>query len=352
MLHGEVDCEIIARIICNVNFKETNKILFAKSDCPDIEIPTLTINNKQDFDSILSKYVVTMLDFYQDFQFASIDTSNYIPYIIATAIANMGKQDYLNPEIYFQKRIMAIKDNPFILSTELVPLGHNENFNCELSYIVNKEKPNEECPFSYTLVASNGEETFEFQTIRFYINDDTAYIGAIQGKKPTDKNQFQKKVQRIIYKANEGITEDNQLYATNPGSVITLTSFIALLNSYGINKITILPYGIQRLNDKKLLYHNLNNKLTNLENDNPIKLKVINVIERTSSYFDKQPIIRKQLILSLLRFNYHLSGNLLTEENEIPMISCNQIKNGNNNLLNNIYGQCYQSEHKKTNQNG
>ena len=216
-------------------------------------------------------------------------------------------------------------------------------------YILNIEKPNEECPFKYTLILSNGVEQFEFQTIRFFVEGTTAYIGAIQGNKPEDKSSYQKKIKRILYKANEGLSSNDDLYQTNPGSVIALTSFIGVLNSYGINQITLLPYGIQRWNDKKILYHNLSDKITMPDLPDNYRIKVKQVIERTSSYFDKTPTIRTQLQNSLLRFHFHLNGSSLVINNETPIVTCEEISNGNNRLLNNIYGITSNLQNKKTN---
>ncbi|MBE6148531.1 MAG: hypothetical protein E7167_03445 [Firmicutes bacterium] len=338
MLQGEIDCELPARILSNVYFEEENQLLEATKEYEGVIIPTLIIKNKERFNQILIDYVEAMLTFYGDFKFSCIDPCYYTPYLIATAIANMGKDDYLNPEFYFQNRTEAIKNNPFSLSSVPVPVCNSAEFNSDLYYILDKEKPNEEAPFKYTLYATNEENSFEFQTIRFYILNDTAYIGAIQGNKPEEKTAYQKKIKRILYKANEGITPDNELYQTNPGAVVALTSFIALLNSFGINKITILPYGLQRWNDKKILYHNLSDKVINNSIDESRRLKVEKVIERTSSYFDKSPIIRTQLQNCLLRFYYHLTGSELSINKDEPLITCGQIANGNNTLLNNIYG--------------
>lgn len=280
MLNGEIDCEILVHIICNIYFIENQPLLEATNQYEGVRIPTLVIKNKQNFITTLTNYVDIMMEFYENFPFVKIDKEYYKQYLIACAFANMGIDDYLDPENYFQKRIEAIKNNPFELSDKQVPITFSSDFNSDMFYTLNKEKPNEECPFKYTLFLKSGDDEFEFQTIRFFINDDTAYIGAIQGNKPDEKNSFQKKIKRILYKANEGITPENGLYQTNPGAVVALTSFIGLLNSYGINKITILPYGIQRWNDKKILYHNLNEKINSSTYTEPQRIKVKKVIER------------------------------------------------------------------------
>ncbi|MBQ6841450.1 MAG: hypothetical protein IJO63_04985 [Bacilli bacterium] len=349
-LQGEIDCELLVHMICNVYFPENNRLLKATDKYEDLIIPTLIINNQNEFNNALIDYVETMLAFYQDYDFSSIDKQYYPAYIIATALANMSQKDYLDPTTYFRLRTEAIKQNPFILSETKVPVAHSDDFKGDLYYTVNKEKPNEEAPFRYTLFVTDGTDTYEFQTIRFFIHDKTAYIGAIQGNKPDEKTKYQNKVKRVLYKANEGINSENELYQTNPGAVVALTSFIALLNSMGINKVAILPYGIQRWNDKKILFSNLSEKLQNNKIEEPYKIKVVRVIERTSSYFDKVPTIRNQLKNSLLRFHYHLNGSSLTQDNEELLIECGQITNGNNNLLNEIYGTFNNLSTKKANQ--
>jgi len=289
------------------------------------------------------------MEYYQNMNIANIAPEYYIPYIISTAIANMGAQDYLEPENFFAKRIKAIKEHSFELSNHLHPIGFSPIFKSDMYYVLDKEFPNEECPFRFTLYLKNNEETFEFQTIRFYIVDNICYIGAIQGNKNLEKSSYEKKIKRILYKANENINENHPLYQTNPGAVVALTAFISFLKHYGIDQITIAPYGIQRWNDKKILYHNLHDKLQNQEISEPTKLKVTSIIERTEGYFTKADVIRTQLSNALLRFNYHFYNDESQTKEKRPTIICYEISNGNNALLNEVYGLLQDLEHKKTN---
>lgn len=348
-LNGTVDCEIHVRIIFNVFFAETGHFLSATNKYPGVLIPTFTINNKQLFDSYLKEYVETMLAFYKDANVSSVPSDMFVAYIISTAIANMGAEDYLEPENYFLNRCKAIKQNKFDLNSDFQHAGYSDIFSADMCYVIEKEKPNEECPFKFTLYLKSNEDAYEFQTIRFYIIDDVCYIGAIQGNGKHNKTPFEKKVNRTLYKANEAIDENNSLYQTNPGAVVAITAFIAFLTNHNVEKVTIMHYGIQRWNDKKILYHNLDKKIKSPETSEKAKIKVQSIIERTEGYFSKADHIREQLNNALMRFNYHFYGQDEVQGSTKAIVQLYNPESGNNTLLNETFTLLSDLEHKKTN---
>ena len=346
-LEGCVDCELPIRIIFNVYFKENSRFLKATDKYSEVIVPTLIINNFTTFNMLLQEYVEIMLVFYKDVHFTNIDPNYYIPYIISTAIANMSANDYLNPELYFKRRITAIKNNPFELASTKQDFGFSEDFNCNMQYIIDKEKPNEECPFKYTLFLEKDGDIYEFQTIRFCVVDDIAYIGAIQRCGLRGASAFEKKINRLLYKANENITPENELYNANPSAVVALTSFIALLNKQGIYKVSLSEYGLQRWNDKKILYHDLEKKLLTSQPSEQTRVKISQIISKTEDYFQKKEHIRKQLINTLLRFNYHFISTTLEYNGQSPIICSKNIEQANNSLLLNVYQHSYSYDTKK-----
>jgi hypothetical protein len=80
-----------------------------------------------------------MLEFYQNYTFTKVDPTYYVPYLIATAIANMGTKDYLEPENYFYNKSQAIKDNKLDVSSNPISCGFSEDFNCEMYYVLDKD---------------------------------------------------------------------------------------------------------------------------------------------------------------------------------------------------------------------
>lgn len=336
-LEGEIDCEILIHIIFNVYYKEKNERLLATNKFSNVMIPTLVIDNISEFEDSLTSYVETALLFFKDKMPKYLEESNLKTYLICLAIVNMSKEDYLNPTFYFKKMTNIMNCYPFELSNSLIPIGFSNELSADLFYSVNAEYPNEECPYRFILYAQNNEDTYEFQTIRFYIENDVAYIGAIQGPKAIEQTPFKKKLKRTLYKANENVGIDNPIYNANPGAVVALTSFIGLLNSLGIYDVKILPASVQRWNDKQILSQTLKSKLGNNISSDSVKLKITQVISRNDDYFKRYDIIRLQLINTLKRFSFHFNDAEVHDEDPIS-IKCSSVQNGNNELLNEMYG--------------
>lgn len=328
LLTGKIVCGIYIRAIANVSFVENNKLVEAHSEINGLEIPTFQINNKVLLESLLTKYVNIMKDFnfpHKD----SIDKEDLNTYIIACAIANMAPEDYLNPEGYFNKLCYIHENNP--INNHSKDLGYNDTLKGELFYSIQNDFPNQECPFAFKLLLKTDLGLYEFPIIRFYIIDNTAFIGAIQNTKSSKDKTLNKKVRRKLYKVNEGLNQDNPLMEVDPSVVCSLSVFTKLLSNYNINNIKLLPYSLQRSNDKKIQIHYLNKMLENPQTDR--RNKIVEVIHKSTLYFERLPQIRSQLETSIQRLHYHFPNTIIFNDKYEPFISIYNLENCNNQLL-------------------
>ena len=171
---------------------------------------------------------------------------------------------------------------------------------------------------------------YRFPIIRYYIVDDTTYIGAIQSTQSKVDEAINKRVRRKLYKVNANIDNQN-LLSVDPAVVCSLSMFLNYMSKYNINRVILLPYSLQRSNDKKLqLYH-----LKDIANDpeSPYRARVCETIRKTSTYFERLPQIRSQLETSLLRVNYHYQKAAITIDNSQPGLLFGDLSECNNDLL-------------------
>ena len=328
LLTGKILCGIYIRAIANVSFVENNKLLEANTEVQGLEIPTLQINNKNLLEALLTRYVNIMHDF--DFPRKEyVDNEDLDTYIIASAIANMAPEDYLNPESYFNKLCYIHENNPIENHTQ--DLGYNETLKGELSYSIQNEEPTQECPFAFKLLLNTDLGLYEFPVIRFYIIDNTAFIGAIQNTKSSKDKSLNKKVRRKLYKVNEGLDQDNPLMEVDPATVCSLSAFAKLLSNYNISNIKLLPYSLQRSNDKKIQAYYLNQMLEKPQTTK--KNRIVEIIHNSTMYFERLPQIRSQLETSIQRLHYHFPNTIISSDKIEPFISIYNLENCNNQLL-------------------
>ena len=328
LLTGKILCGIYVRAIADVLFVEDNKLLENRSEVRDLEIPTLQINNKNLLESSLTKYV-TMMRGFNFPQKRYVENEDLDTYIIAAAIANMAKEDYLNPESYFNKLCYIHENNPIENQTQ--DLGYNEMLKGELSYSIQNEDLTQECPFSFKLLLNTDLGLYEFPVIRFYIIDNTAFIGAIQNTKSSKDKSLNKKIRRRLYKVNEGLEQESPLMEVDPAVVCSLSSFAKLLGEYNINNIKLLPYSLQRSNDKKIQAYYLTEMLEKPQTTQ--KNRIVEIIHNSTLYFERLPQIRSQLMTSIQRLHYHFPNTIIFNDKIEPFISIYNLENCNNQLL-------------------
>lgn len=347
-LQGQVDCDIPVRILFNVAF---NNKVFEATDKFGIEnIPTLYIGHIQEFNQAIIDYTKIALDFYKN-NMPRIDEKYYLAYLLSLLFVQMSQKDYLNPIRYIKERTAAITEFPFELDTSYQEYGYNTDLKANVFIRIDKEDPNQEAPFKFMAFLQSDDGNYSLQTIRFYIYDETAVVGAIQHEKIREDNS--KSVKRNLYKANENVEPYSNLINSNPGSVVAMTIFVSYLDKKGYYSIRNAPSSLQRGFDKIIKAYYLQESLKNNEYPENRRLKVVQIIEQANGYATRELLIKANIKNALARISYHFDViDFIDEYDDEPAeIIIEGIVACNNKLLKGLYLQIRdnpEEEHKKS----
>lgn len=308
----------------------------------DILIPTLMINDKRKFDSLLIEYVNTALEFYDDKNFPSeileykcYDNDNKIckeKVILAMLFANATIEDFNNPCEFLRKRINFMK-NDISCKEEF---GYSDILKGDVSLEIKKDVINNETPYQmiFKVISENGDE-YVFPRIKLGISDDVVYIYAIQNHNSDNKNQdntFYKKINRILYKVGEGFNfaeEDSneKLKDITSSFLVSLNICVAYLYNSSYSKIIIPSFLIERWNSKiianllKANYKKLSSaEVNNLKNEqeyiqNNLTNKLIRTFLRLSCHYNN---------IDVISLPYELDSSLHLDINDNE-VKCNNL---------------------------
>ena len=221
-------------------------------------LSTLVIENKEEFFSYLEKYINKELELNRRYMyFSDNEERNHIKALMTYLFANMSTEDFIHPVNCLRRRIAYLEDSTFSLFDEEIdfkPIPDSkliikqsiQSIYMETPYIIDMfiERNGSiiQLPYiSYGICEENGEKV--------------CYIYSIMNH-PAKKNfvideQLAKKVNRIMFKMNKGVVEDeSREYGELEDSIINVTpsfafvhvTFLTMLQSKGINKVKAVPY--------------------------------------------------------------------------------------------------------------
>ncbi len=326
---GKIETYFTYNIIFSTKIVD-NYIYVATNE--DLLVPTLYINDKEKFDSLLVEYVEIAKSFYKDSShFEGTDEKNIVKTIMALLFSNATIEDFNNPCAFLQKRIDFINNTEEFSSN----LGYSDILSANLKAKIEKDKVYNETPYQFTLEAEDeSNNKFYFPHIKFGISEGTLYIYAIQNGKEKSNS---KKVSRALYKIGEGFdSKEDNFEKYEEGNLMDITSsFLVAINiliSYyynkGINKIEVPSILIERWNAKEIA------------NQRRLDLNIINsetYDNNKDSHIEIQRNLTEKLIRTFLRLKQHYPNieiNSLPMENDSTLkISINNLEECNNKLL-------------------
>lgn len=300
-------------------------------------IPTLFIKNKKEFDKALTKYIEVAAG-------VNINNHDYVKALLLLLWSNALPEDFENPVEFINRRTAFLCDNTFEdLDKGIISLGYSETLGSELEVTYNNETIEQETSKSILLTASNGEDIYEFPTVKIGIDGDTAYIYAIQKlKSKKEPTAFTKKINRALYKVGEGFDkeQDNEeIYGSGNLSDVSASFLVAanvvigLLESKGIHSIVLPSMLLVRYNAKTEYYIKKNNYYNNGDSE---KLE-----EFEQEHLRIQTNLTEKFLRTFLRLCHHHKGLeviALPYENDSSMhIHNNGELQCNNSLLNETY---------------
>lgn len=246
----------VGDFIFNIGFdtivKEDNKIIKEYHNSNDI---TLEIKDRKLFDEALEKYTKTFFNHIKkeekfqkiDYVYFDGDEEKISEFILATAFNNASFYDFQNPVNYLNKRIDFFNcplfhkyhDKTTILENVDLLAGSN------ISVQVVKTSPVLETPYKFSPQIYRDDEVYHLPDIYYGISAGTCYIYAINSKKTNNDSKYVKKINRLLYKIEQGITlkeENNFLKDTTKSHVLALLLFIKILNKNNISNLEIIDY--------------------------------------------------------------------------------------------------------------
>lgn len=237
--------------------KEDNKTYKGDDKSNGVITPLLIINNKALFNELLNEYVNISLDFYKESKYLKEIINENIDIrknILAMLWSNATYEDFSNPIEFLQRRI-----DFFNTYEDNIDYGYLDILNGNLEININKDEIYNETPYEMNIKLVNDNEVFNFPLIKFGISNNKLYIYAIQNRE-NEKNNYTKKINRILYKANDGFNElkdTPEIYGIGNLKDISV-SFLVVVNiclnyfkSLGIEDVIVSSILIERWNAKR-----------------------------------------------------------------------------------------------------
>lgn len=264
---GRIDCSIPFNMPFSTYIYEANELYECINSDKEILIPTLIIQNKNDFDNLIKEYVTLALEFYEENNFPE-EILNYKLYeetkkickekmILTLLWSNATSDDFKNPNQYLRKRIEFLKN----YYETYHQLGYCESLKGNIELKVTKDSIMNETPtqLEISLINDLGEK-YIFPQIKFGIYNEEAFIYAVQNRK-SENNAYTKQINRILYKIGEGFDskvdnfetyEEGNLKDVTSSFVVALNICLFYLNSLGIENISVPAVLIERWNAKSM----------------------------------------------------------------------------------------------------
>ena len=222
----------------------------------DYKNPILVINDKKRFNAYLTSYVKKAIMFYYNGNF----TKDNIKAVLAYAFINATSTELSNPILYLNRRIN-------FFDYELDNYYKEDNFNSyKVFFEVNKTIPLLEAPYVFKTRITDGNDEYFLPQLYFGIDNDTAYVYAIQNKNKNSDDKLRKKINRMLFKFNNKYVDDNDSALFNGKDVTmsfiaTIIFFLRFLKESSINKLKVVIGMPIRYNshyeayERRLKYH-------------------------------------------------------------------------------------------------
>lgn len=341
---GRIDCFTMYNIVFSTNIE--GKQINSTNSNPNLIIPTLNIKNKEEFDKALKEYVLTALDFYNEFDFfeeIKDDEKMKIKTLMTILWSNATYEDFNDPVRYIENRTAFFK-NDSLLNME----AYNQTLDSYITVKTIKSSMVFETPYRIKVSLHKEEDSINMPYIYLGVNKDTAYIYAIKNDKADESSRYQKKINRSLYQINEGLNvkEDNfenydigNLKDINPKFLLALNVVIGLLKKQGINKIVVPSILIERWNAKEIFFDYKKQQLLKKYSKDSVEKS----IEELKEEHDRiQSNLTEKFLRAFRRLEFHhtsisVSNNPYEEDSRMFISLSNNKDYCNNSLLTETY---------------
>ena len=239
----------------------------------------INVKDKERFENALIEYTKSMIDHLtehtklQDYDnvYFEGNISNVIESVVLNVWFNATEEDFKDPIKYLKTRTEFLKDqfsNNNLGKTfsgyDVEKLG-----NCFVESYIDIQNPStNETPFVFKSKIVNGEDEFVLPNIPYGICEGKCYIYAVHGSKFSKKTSFDKKVNRLLYKANKDLEitySDENIKDVSLSHIFALTIFFKMLEDNNIKDIVVKNYYPVRSDNKDIVVANKIKKFKELE---------------------------------------------------------------------------------------
>lgn len=291
---------------------------------------TLVIKNETLFNKMMADYIMACIHSERKhFRLVNDTYKTRYKLFMTFLFTNFSTEDFLNPEQAIRRHIEYIQDDTFSYLDEGYDFIIGDRLNdCALEVKRCEQSAGMETPYKlvFNLVKNEGQGSYSYPLaevsygIALENDEKVCYVYSVIRQKDrvkevsADELIFRKKINRALYKLNDGVVEDelDDLKAYRNGDsnyypeanitdvthsfVLALTSFVTLLQKEGIEKIKVVPYLPVRYSSREMAASNVVNQ------DRRKELEERNVRIQSNA--------TEKFMRTFRRVAYHLNGSM------------------------------------------
>lgn len=195
--------------------------------------PILYIKNKKHFFKALEEYISLAIAFYYN----GVVSHDNVKSLMVYVFSNATWDDLNNPVKFLELRKSFLTNSINPSNVKRSVIGYDGTI------IIDKLSPILEAPYSFKVVIQDGEHKYEFPNIIYGIDNGSVYVYAMQNKF-LHNNSLKKKINRLLFRINEGFIDDSISDVFNSKDVsmsfvASLIIFIDYLKKISISKIVV-----------------------------------------------------------------------------------------------------------------
>lgn len=218
-------------------------------------IPVIQIHNQDWFDKALIHYTENMISFLQ--QYPKLQKYDYVYFegdidsIVEAAVLNVWfnatEEDFRNPEVFLEQRSKFLNDE--VLNQEYLKKRTSDIIDGKVPHyfetVVDVWNPSgNESPYVFrSKMCKEDGSMILLPNIGFALDNNKAYVYVLhQDKSHTELSPGEKKLNRVLYQANQDVYDDyfdENIKDVSVSSVVALTLFTSFLQDISCDEMVI-----------------------------------------------------------------------------------------------------------------
>lgn len=311
--------------------------------------PILIINNKSRLINLLYEYV-NLCDKNNN-AFSRFNLPSRIKCYLTNLWANALYEDFANPSLFLKKQISFYNNK----LCDINRFSYNNLDDSEIIVEDIKQDIRMETPYVFKISLNKDGEVYNLPKISYAIDNGVCYIYAIQNEVCETLTSYQKKIKRLLYKLNEGVsiletdeyhnyknTDDyypENISDVSPSTLLSLSIFFDILKNKGFNKLKVISLLPVRYNSCELsLKKRYESKIKNSKLNNIEQKKLL--LEYKIENLRIQKNLSDKMIRNFRRLESQFDNCLITsfpmEFDEYLHLNIKEYKYGSNKFLDDI----------------